>query len=37
MMVDLAAYVCFDPEEVGVTELVYLPGADRYSGRSMAR
>ncbi|GAA6296616.1 DNA-directed RNA polymerase subunit beta [Enterocloster asparagiformis] len=25
MMVDLAAYVSFDPEEVGVTELVYYP------------
>ena len=23
MMVDLASYVDFDPEEVGVTELVY--------------
>ena len=25
MMVDLASYVSFDPEEVGVTELVYYP------------
>ena len=25
MMVDLASYVDFDPEEVGVTELVYYP------------
>ncbi len=24
-MVDLGAYVSFDPEEVGVTELVYYP------------
>ena len=25
MMVELSAYVPFDPEEVGVTELVYYP------------
>ena len=25
MMVDLGAYVNFDPEEVGVTELVFYP------------
>ena len=24
-MVDLSAYVSFDPEEVGITELVYYP------------
>ena len=28
MMVDLASYVSFDPEEVGVTELVYYPALE---------
>ena len=36
MMVDLAAYVGFDPEEAGVTELVYLPGAGTISWKKQA-
>ena len=34
LMVDLSAYVSFDPEEVGITELVYYPVLKRHSGKS---
>ena len=33
LMVDLSAYVTFDPAEVGITELVYYPVSKRDSGR----